>query len=197
MNLDEIMPIPTATRARGAPWPEAARMFIYERVSHASRIAIVIGKSAARVRMVRSKDKWRAFAEQESAARVAERNGLAVPFLLHGQTIARQVEYERDARGERAATLRAELDAVLAAMIVCMDKGDVRYARLVGAAAALRAEIEGTLGLDVARRVGTAAAIARATSAAKRGPNPGRPAWLDRARHAPASVDLDALPPVA
>lgn len=168
-------------------------MFIYERVSMASRIAAVIGKSVARVRMVRSADRWRDFAEQADTMRIAERNGLALPFMIQGASVGAEIERERDARGDRAASLRRELDGVIAALLLCTDKGSVRYARLLGAAAALRSEIEGTLGLDVARRVGTAAAIARATSAARRGPNPGRPAHLNRSR---VDADLSALPPV-
>lgn len=198
-GLDEVMPIPTQTRARGHPWPEACRMFVYEGVSMASKIAEVVGKSAARVRMVRSEDKWRAFAALEGSRRVAERNGLALPFLLAGASVEAQMVIERDSRAVRASRLRAELDVVTGQMLLCSDKGSVRYGRLLGAAAALRSEIEKILGMDIVRRVGTAAAIARATHNARRGPNRGAGAGLlafRAARNSERDADISALPPV-
>lgn len=198
-GLDEVMPIPTRTRARGAPWPEACRMFVYEGVGMASRIAEAIGKSADRVRAVRSADRWREFAALEGSKRVAERNGLALPFMLAGASVEGQLRIERDTRAERASRLRMELDATTGQMLLCSDKGSVRYGRLLGAAAGLRSEIEKILGMDIVRRVGTAAAIARATHNARRGPSRGAGAGLlayRAARNAGQSCDISDLPPV-
>lgn len=160
-SLDVIMPIPSRTLGRGHPWPTAARAFIYEGVERATEIARVVGKSYRTVQTVRRQDKWREFRETASARDTAQRHGLSLPFMLREQSMQGEIEQESDTRASRAAAIRAELTAALSALTSTADKGSQRYTRLVSSVGALQQQLDLLLGLDVAKRVGTAAAIAR------------------------------------
>jgi hypothetical protein len=160
-TLSVLMPIPTRTESRWHPWPTIARAFIYEGVENAEALARLGNRSAAQVRKIRSQDKWREFREQAAAKSVAERHGMTLPFLLREQSMEGERETESTERAGRAAILRTQLGKVIEQMDKTPDKGSVEFGRLVGAAGALQSQLDTLLGLDVVKKIGTAAAIAR------------------------------------
>jgi hypothetical protein len=165
--LDELMPVPSQTRGRGEPWPTAARMWIYEGVQYASTIGRAIGRSQEQVCKIRRKDRWHEYRAQTAARQVAERHGLSLPLLMRSGVLDSQREAESEERGVRAGELRGVIGRIVAQMMVERDVGSQRMTRMVNALAASQALLDSLLGLDVAKRVGASAAIARQRHAAK------------------------------
>lgn len=180
ISLDVVMPIPSKTIGRGHPWPVAARAFIYEGVESAVNIGRMVGRAAQTVRHIRREDGWRDFRAQTATREVAARHGISLPFMLAAGSLDGQLTIEADERAERAAGIRAELDACMALMAVTTDKAGARYSRLVACVAALQLQLDGLLGLDVARKVATASAIHRSKHAARPKPIAAYPPHLRR-----------------
>ena len=142
-------------------------MYIYEGVRVSTQIATVINRGAGWVRTVRSRDGWDAFAQEQAARQTAERHGLALPFMLRTPTIELQRAAETDERGTRAGSVRAEINRILAEMARQESAAAPAYYRLVCSVGALQKLLDSLLGMDVAKRVGQAAAISRAKLAAR------------------------------
>lgn len=162
-SLDVIMPIPSRTLGRGHPWPDICRRYLYEQLRNDSALSRAVGGqySASWISQVRRADKWQEYGEQLAVIRTAERNGLAVPILLAGQSMDAAIQREHDERAERATDLQRQLARVIDRMASLPDTAMPQYLRLVQAVAALQAMIDMLLGLDAMRRVQTATAIAR------------------------------------
>lgn len=136
-------------------------MYIYEGVKRSNEIAAAVGLSHRTIQRVRWADKWPDFANQAQAKAQADRVGLSLPFLLRSSGMASQRDAEEVSRAIRAGDIRVEIEQLVAAMVHCRAKDSPQYARLVSGVAALQSLLDSLLGLDVAKRVAQAAALAR------------------------------------
>src|SRR5687767_15043425 len=73
-SLDEKYPVPPATRARGARYVAAYRLWAYDGIRTARRLSSLVGLGAQQIGKIRCKDKWmeweRAINERETAQRL-------------------------------------------------------------------------------------------------------------------------------
>lgn len=163
-SLDEKYPVPPTTRGRGARYVAAYRIWAYDGIRDASRIAPLCGLNANQLRKVRVKDKWqdweRAIHERETAQRLGISADAALTAILpaNADEILRT---ERQNRAETCTVLQKEIAAIREAMTGCADKGSKAYAVLVTSLRSLREELDTLLGLGSVTKAREAGAVQR------------------------------------
>lgn len=194
-TLDTVMPIPSRTASRMHPWPTICRAYCYEGIERAADLSRFVNglRSPVTIREIRCRDKWKEWRETASARETALKHGLSLPFLLREQSMTGQIEDESDKRAPRAAAIQRLLQRVLDRLAIEHDVGGPRFGRLVQTVGALQAQLDALLGLDVAKRVGQAAAIARTRAGLRTARHQPRP-LPDALRHpAPAVHEPDVM----
>lgn len=170
-SLDEKYPVPPNTRTRGSRYIAAFRIWAYDGVRDATKIAPLVGLRAEQLRKIRVKDKWmdweRGIHERETAQRlgIAEDATLTAILPLNAEAV---LKAERQNRAETCTVIQAEISAILKAMTGCADKGSKAYAVLVASLRSLRDELDTLLGIGSITKAREAGAIQREKQKAMR-----------------------------